>query len=71
MGTAIMFSTGDELPGKVAVTGYYGAGSAGEPEWGWRTEMQPEGESLIITAYNISPAGEEAKAVETVYRRIA
>jgi len=38
--------------------------------WGWRTEItQPDNESLVITIYNITPEGLEAKGVETVYKR--
>ena len=70
MGTAIMFSSGNKNDDKLTVTGSYGAGVDDGEEWGWRTEMQLTGkDELVITSYNISPAGEEAKATETVYRR--
>ena len=51
------------------VLGHYGDGHGG-PEWGWRTTItMPDTDTLIITMHNITPTGEEAKAVETVYHR--
>lgn len=41
------------------------------PRWGWRTEIeQPDDDRLVIVMTNISPDGEEAKAVEVEYTRV-
>lgn len=69
MGTSIMFSEGNATDKLFSVFGSYG-GKELEQKWGWRTEIEmQENNRLMITAYNISPDGEEAKATETVYNR--
>jgi hypothetical protein len=71
-GTAIMFSEGQRKAPQMAFTGEY-AYVTPEKEhiWNWRTEIELKDNTLIITAYNISPEGQEDKATEIVYQRIS
>ena len=69
MGTGIMFSQGKNSDKLFSVLGNYGGAELPEP-WGWRTEIElKDRDTMIVTAYNISPEGEEAKATETIFHR--
>jgi Protein of unknown function (DUF1579) len=74
-GSSILFSqtAGVVDPAHLAVLGSYGDGQTPPgPRWGWRTEIeQPDDDTLVIVMTNIAPDGEEAKAVEVRYARVA
>ena len=68
--TAIMFCVGSARENGFAVLGRYPDPTEG-PDWGWRTEVELiDEDNLVITAYNIMPNSEEAKATEAKLTRM-
>ncbi|MBK9924067.1 MAG: DUF1579 domain-containing protein [Anaerolineales bacterium] len=68
--TGIMFCIGSARENGFVVLGAY-PDPTGGPDWGWRTEVELlDKDHLTITAYNITPEGEEAKATEAKLTRV-
>jgi hypothetical protein len=71
-GTAMMFSEGERNSQSMKMLGHYHYVTPElEQKWGWRTEINIVSDNnIIITAYNITPEGEETLATETNYVRV-
>jgi hypothetical protein len=71
-GTAIMFSEGKKDEKDISVLGSYAYVTPEmEQHWGWRTNIGfISDDEIIITAYNISPDGQETKATEIIYKKV-
>ena len=68
MAHQVMICEGKEnADGSINIKGFYQVPD--HPEWGWRTELIPNGDSLIYNMYNVSPENKESIAVEMELKR--
>jgi hypothetical protein len=58
-----------ETPDAVDMYGRYQA--EGWPEWGWRIRLEAAGDELRLLMWNITPEGQEGRAVVGEYQREA
>jgi hypothetical protein len=71
-GTAMIFSESSRHAKQFNVLGSYEYVSPEvDQKWGWRTEVEmTNDDELKMTAYNIESDGSEAKATETIFKRV-
>lgn len=70
MSTGIMFSVGEGTAQGFSVLGSYPAGDG--THWGWRTVFEVNDQDQFIwKAFNITPDGQEYRALETVFTKAA
>jgi hypothetical protein len=68
MNYGILWSDGVRTPNGFSVTGQYDV-QPGAPHWNWKTVFElTDDDALTMTAFNISPEGQEAMATETKYK---
>lgn len=68
-GDNLMACTGRTEPdGSLTFMGHYKAPTG--PDWGWKTTISPpSGHTFRVVMYNVTPEGQEMKAVEMMYEK--
>ncbi|HEX2076620.1 MAG TPA: DUF1579 family protein [Longimicrobium sp.] len=66
-GDKVMACSGPASDGAVTVRGSYAAPPG--PDWGWRIDVTPGGDTLRIVHHNVWPEGKEELAVDSTYTR--
>lgn len=72
LSTAMMFSESSRHADRLNVLGSYEYVTPEvDQKWGWRTEIEiVSDDEVVFTSFNVTPDGEEAKATQTVYKRV-
>lgn len=63
-GTSMIFFEGSMTDVTFNVRGSYPAGEQNEQTWGWRMTMEKKGGNILWKHYNITPDGQEFRAIE-------